>query len=211
MKSVVRKPNEDPLVRVFAHGALDALQHGRRGSTNTYRAIVDRNLSGIVFLTDVFLPDDRSQQLVYDRHLSVSEAVSQAAWCIGIKEPGRYSLYNDRGGGCVPLDPERSLSDVLLDEFCQTHDGHQKLLLKRHLSRVTNPEKNNPTCATTSFVHWRDQYLQTDHPVQSSIAGLLCILQIQTHHNQIEFQDEDDLMEFVAQHMADHIPEAVTV
>lgn len=201
----------DPLVKVLACGVLDAVQAGKEGATNTYRSIVDRHLFGVVCLVDVFLPDGTEQQLVYYRDsTSVLDAVAQLAWTVGGQDPQQYTLYNDRGSGCVPLNKRKTLADSMLEELEQSHGSQQKLIFKKRFSRVTKEEKENPSCAATSFVHWREHYLHMNDEIHPSFAVLLCVLQIQANHDPPDLGQHQALAEFVDKWMPEHVPKSVS-
>lgn len=213
MTSVGRQTTEEPLVRVLAYGVLDALQLSEEELPLTYMSIIDRHLEGKVRLIDVCFLNGPPQQLVFNEKTSVEDAIAQVAWTIGERNPADYALCIDSDEACIPLNQDRLLSDVLLDQFYHSYGSHQMLLFDKKWSRVTEEEKTKTGRSTTSFVHWQEQYLHTDHFIQKSIAALLCILQIQANHDTPDPKqiDNKQLSTFVDELMSEYIPKVVTV
>jgi len=209
VKGVAVHIQSDPLIRVMAHRVLGALKRPTIDEqSDVYGSIPRMHHSKEIFSVKVFFPDDTFQELIYDGSTFVSAAVAQIAWSRGVDRPHQFALYEDRGDGCLLLNQNRRFQDVLLEKFC-CKNIPKRLLFKRHLSRVTEQERNDPNKANTSFVQWREQFSQGDYRVKARVAAQLCCLLIQARIDRPNLEDPDTLSEAVSNLIRECLPERV--
>jgi len=207
VKKAAGPSQSDPLIRVMAHEVLDALRKSDGEETpNSFGSTVDRRLSQDIDIFQVSFLDGSSWELKFDCNMKVSDAVIQTAWSVGVEEPERYALYEERDRGCLLLNQNKLLRRVLVQKFLSNGNASQRLVFKPRLSNLTEKEKGNQDEIDTCYVQCREQYIIGDYNVTPDHAKQLCSLLLQAYKHRCNLMDDRAFSKFASDQMPKCFP-----
>jgi len=187
--SVCLDKDEDPLIRSMAFKILSTLKDSLQS-----QSAARQQLSAKVFNCNVFLMDGSFYEVVYNSKITVSGAIQQLVWSLGLRKPKHFALYIDSGNDHVRLDEDSSLADVVPSG----NNAQERLLFKKEFFTGKDKHISDPDYVYYCYIQSKRQYLDGGCPVQKEQAATLSFLQISADNEPSIFKDEQALSEAIA-------------
>lgn len=190
---------EDPFVRSLAFQTLSPLKSTVAGDRSEAAQLTsDWRLSGELFTCDVTLADGSIHEVVYDEVSTVSEAMHQIAWSMGLPILKDFALYLEKEGEPYPLNQDAVLMTLFSENRSMQH-GSGKLSFKKSLFRMKDRRIVDPDYVYYTYLQSRRMYLDDGYPVTMDTAVQLCALQIQADYEPEEVKDAQMVSKAVSQ------------
>lgn len=198
VEGVARKENEDPIVRNFAFSIFNRLLTNQ---DDRDRQAADVNLNKPLLRAGVDLVDKSTVELIYHSTATVSDAIDQISWTLGLREATGFKLFVVREGLELIAGDDDTIVDVLGNRGGPSSSEVQnsQLLFKQEIILLGNLAESDSGRVHLIYMQAKELYLRGDYPIQKEDVVNLCAFQFIAERNPVQDLSQDLIQKLTPQ------------